>query len=76
VNQALSRSAWLLVVCGVLEAVVGFANLKFAAESTVALQGNFVLAAGACVIAAGLGMLMKGRSWLLAMNGLATAHMG
>lgn len=88
VKQPLSRSWWLLVLCGLLEGVVGLVNLimrdpsgsvllrKFAVESTVVFQGKFALAAGACGLAAAIVMALKHKSWLLALNGLALVAYG
>lgn len=88
VKQPLNRSWWLLVLCGLLEGVVGLANLimrdpsgsvllrKFAVESTVVFQGKFALAAGACGLAAAIVMALKHKSWLLALNGLALVAYG
>ena len=87
-KQPLSRSWWLLVLCGLLEGVVGLMNLimgdpsgsvllrKFAVESTVVFQGKFALAAGACGLAAAIVMALKHKSWLLALNGLALVAYG
>lgn len=87
-KQSMIRGGWLLVLCGLLEAVVGLLNLitrdpsgsvwlrKFAVESAVVFQGKFALAAGACGLAAGIVMALRNKSWLLALNGLALCAYG
>jgi uncharacterized membrane protein HdeD (DUF308 family) len=89
-KQTLIRSWWLLVLCGVLEGVVGLINLgmrdpsgsvllrklALAGIGTVVFQGKFALAAGACGLAAGIAMALRDKSWLLTLNGLALCAYG
>lgn len=86
--QTLIRNWWLLVLCGVLEAVYAVMNLfmldpegsptlrTFGLRMTVVFLGKFALAAGVCAVAAGVWRAGKGKSWLLALNGLALSAFG
>jgi uncharacterized membrane protein HdeD (DUF308 family) len=87
-TRTLARSWWLLLVCGVLEALIAFLNLlmqdpsgsiilrKFALESTVVFQGGLAVVAGACALAAGTWCFADRKSWLLVLNGLAFGAYG
>ncbi len=82
------RSWWLLVLCGVLDAIYSVMNFfmegpdgaltlrTFAHRGTVVNLGMIALTAGACTIAAGVLSSGKGASWLLALNGLACGALG
>ena len=86
--QTLIKSWWLLAVCGVFEAIYAVLNLfirdpdgsltlrKFAISNTVVFQGRFILAAGVCILAAGLWNYKLVKSWLLVLNGLALSTFG
>ena len=86
--QTLIRNRWLLAVCGVLDAMYAAMNLlMFDPEGSLALRrwispgalrnmSEIALAAGVCTIAAGIWSSGKGRSWLLALNGLALGAFG
>jgi uncharacterized membrane protein HdeD (DUF308 family) len=79
--QTLTRSWWLLALCGVLDAIIAViyfdhAGHGFALKSSVLFLGNLTLAAGACTIAAGIWSSRKGKSWLLVLNGLACCALG
>jgi len=86
--QTLLKNWWLLAVCGVLDAAYAAMNLfMFDPEGSLTLRrwmgpgtlrnmSEIALAAGACTIAAGIWSSGKGRSWLLALNGLALGAFG
>jgi|SRR5579872_3409150 len=86
--QTLIKNWWLLAVCGVLEAIYSAVNLfmqdpdgslalrKYGLKSTVVLLGELALAAGVCTIAAAMWRSKQGKSWLLALNGLALTALG
>jgi len=86
--HTLIKNWWLLALCGVLDAIYSAVNLlmqdpdgsltlrKYALKSTVVVLGELALAAGACTIAAGMWRSAKGKSWLLALNGLALSALG
>jgi hypothetical protein len=75
-------------LCGVLEAAFSFVNLfmqdqdgswtfrKSATKVTLLLLGKLALAAGACAIGAAVWRSATGKSWLLALNGLAQLALG
>lgn len=79
-----AKAWWLLALCGVLEAVI--AILYFALQKangplhawndTVMYLGRLTLAAGFCLIVAGLWRSTKGKSWFLVINGLALSALG
>lgn len=81
-----AKAWWLLALCGVFEAVI--AILYFALQKTngpltfhvwnvtVMYLGRLILAAGFCLIAAGLWRSAKGKSWFLVLNGLALSALG
>jgi uncharacterized membrane protein HdeD (DUF308 family) len=83
--RSLTKAWWLLAVCGVLEAVI--AIIYFIMENanpltfhrwnvTVMLLGRLTLAAGVCLIAAGIWRSFKTKAWLLALNGLVLSALG
>lgn len=81
-----AKAWWLLALCGVLEAVI--AILYFALQRTngpltlhawnvtAGFLGKVTLAAGMCVIAAGLWRSAKSNSWFLVLNGVALTALG
>ncbi len=79
--QTLTRNWWLLVLCGVLDAIASAIYLIMqnqggpltfhAWRGPILLLGMLILAAGACTIAAGVWRSAKGKCWLLVPNGLA-----
>ena len=88
-NPTLTKNSWLLALCGVLDAMYSVMNffvqrpdgsltLRAVVDnrSTVVQMGALALAAGATMIAAGIWSPEKGRSWLLALNGLASSTLG
>jgi uncharacterized membrane protein HdeD (DUF308 family) len=83
------KNWWLLALCGVLDAIYSFMNFFIQradgslalrtfvnSESTVRHMGVIALAAGACTIAAAIWTSRNGKSWLLALNGLACSALG
>jgi uncharacterized membrane protein HdeD (DUF308 family) len=88
VFQTLIRNWWLLALCGVLEAVYAVLNLlmfnsegslelrRFAPAVTGVSLGKFAIAAGLCTVAAAFWNSARGRSWLLALNGVALSLFG
>jgi uncharacterized membrane protein HdeD (DUF308 family) len=84
----LIKNWWLPVLCGVLEAMYSAMNffmqrpdgsltLRTGVHRSTGLQmGMLALAAGACTIAASIWSSSKGKSWLLALNGLACSALG
>lgn len=85
---ALTKTWWLLALCGVLDAVHAAMNLlmlspngslslrRFALPNAVWDMGMLALAAGACAIAAGLWSSGRDNSWLLSLHGLAMGAFG
>jgi hypothetical protein len=82
--QTLTKNWWLLVLCGVLEAIMSVVYFIIYNTTPDTYRGNGVevfvnrltLAAGACTIAAGIWRSAKGISWLLVLNGLALSAYG
>jgi uncharacterized membrane protein HdeD (DUF308 family) len=87
--QTLVKSWWLLVLCGVLDALFavliflmgspdGSPNLRTFIHSRNASSelGVLALAAGVCTIAASVWSSRKDNSWLLVLNGLACSSLG
>jgi uncharacterized membrane protein HdeD (DUF308 family) len=84
--QTLTKNWRLLALCGVLEAIISViyfimqdadGPLTFQARNgAVLFLGQLALAAGACMIAAGLWRSTKGKCWLLVLNGLALGALG
>jgi uncharacterized membrane protein HdeD (DUF308 family) len=80
VIQKLINTLWLLVLCGIFDAMfaVLILTLRTGVSSRNSLQqmGVLALAAGACAIAAGLWNATKLSSWLMILNGLACSALG
>jgi hypothetical protein len=81
VVQMLRKNWWLLALCGVFDAIVSViyfshAGSGFHRQSSARLLGEFTLAGGVCMIAASAWNFTKGKSWLLALRGLACSALG
>lgn len=79
--KTMTKNWWLLVVCGVLEAILAFINFGHSANGfhsmrDVIFAGRVMLAAGACMIVVGAWGARKGGSWFLALNGFALIALG
>jgi uncharacterized membrane protein HdeD (DUF308 family) len=84
--QTLIKNWWLLVLCGVLDAMISVIYLIMQETDgpltflswggTVVFLGKLALAAGACTIAAGILRSAEGKCWLLVLNGLALSAFG
>jgi hypothetical protein len=86
--RALSKTWWLLALCGVLDAMQAAMNLlmlnpdgslslrRFGLPNAVWDMGMLALAAGACAIAAGVWSSGRKNSWLLSVHGLALGAFG
>jgi uncharacterized membrane protein HdeD (DUF308 family) len=84
--QTLMKNWWLLVLCGVVNAIISVTYLIMfdadgplispAWKDAIASLNWLALAAGACTIAAGLWRSSKGKSWLLVLNGVAFSAYG
>ncbi len=80
------KNWWLLALRGVLEAIISVIYLimytggdgpNFSGwNDTAFLLFRLTLAAGVCTIAAGIWRSLKGKSWLLILNGLAFSAQG
>jgi hypothetical protein len=80
------KNWWLLALCGILDATISIIYLiQYTGGDgptfpgwyeSVVLLFRLTLAAGACTIAAGIWMFVKGKSWLLILNGLAFSAYG
>ena len=80
------RNQWLLALCGALEALIAViyffmqgarGPVTFHGWNTaIVFLGRLTLAAGVCMIAAGIWRSPKSRSWLLLLNGLALTVLG
>ena len=86
-SGTLSKTWWLLALCGILDATHASINLLmmklpltyriFGSDSSaVRGMGLLALSAGACAIAAGLWSVGKDHSWLLSLHGLALGAFG
>jgi hypothetical protein len=87
-NWDLSKTWWLLAVCGVFDAMHAAMNLlmlspdgsatlrRYALPGAVWDMGILALAAGACAVAAGLWSWGRENSWLLSLHGLALGVFG
>lgn len=87
-NGALTKTWWLLALCGILDAVQAGLNLLmlspdgslslrgFALPGAVWNMGILVLAAAACAIVVGLWSAGRDYSWLLSLHGLALGGFG
>jgi uncharacterized membrane protein HdeD (DUF308 family) len=84
--RTLAKNWWLLAICGALDATISAiylimqgTNGPVLADSwngTVSLVGELAMAAGVCAILAAIWRSGTGRSWALALNGLALATLG
>ena len=86
--RALTKTWWLLALCGVLDAMQAAMNLlmlnpdgslslrRFGLPNAVWDMGILALAAGASVIAAGVWISGRNNSWLLSVHGLALGAFG
>ena len=84
--QTLVKNWWLLALCGSLQLAIstiyaimertGGPVLSQSWIGTVELVGKLAIAAGLCTIAAALWRSRNGRSWGLALNGVALAALG
>jgi hypothetical protein len=86
--RTLTKTWWLLALCGVLDAMHAVMNLlmlnpdgslslrRFALMGSVGDMGLLALAAGACAIAVGLWISGRNNSWLLSLHGLALGAFG
>jgi hypothetical protein len=86
--QTLIKNWWLLALCGVLDALYAVVNLftqdpdgsptlrKYLSKGTALLLCKFAVAAGVSTIAAGVWRSTTGKSWLLALHGLALSVFG
>jgi uncharacterized membrane protein HdeD (DUF308 family) len=87
-NQTLTKSRWLLALCGILDAIISvlyFIMYDAGPDGPLTLRGwngtvvflsRLALAAGVCTIAAGIWRCAKGKSWLLVLNGLVLSAYG
>jgi hypothetical protein len=86
-SGTLSKTWWLLALCGILDATHASINLLMMKQpltyrifgsnsSAVRDMGLLALAAGAFAIAAGLWSAGKDQSWLLSLHGLALGAFG
>jgi hypothetical protein len=87
---ALTKTWWLLALCGVLDVMHAAMNLVLLAQENGSLSlgrfaplddavrdmGVLALAAGACAIAVGLWSSGRSYSWLLSLHGLALGAFG
>jgi uncharacterized membrane protein HdeD (DUF308 family) len=84
--QTLVKNWWLLALCGVLEAAISAVYLVMQRthgpvlsnswSGTVVLVGKVALVAGVCTIAAAIWKSTNGKSWGLAVNGVALTVLG
>ncbi len=87
--QTPTKNWWLLVFGGIFEALLsamsffmqgpgGSMTLRTSVRygGTLEHMGMLALAAGVCMIAAGVWSSREGRSWLLVLNGLALSALG
>jgi len=86
--RALSKTWWLLAMCGIIDAMSAVMNLLmmnpgrslslriFAPPNHVWDISMLALLAGACAIAAGLWNSGRGNSWLLSLHGVALGAFG
>lgn len=87
--QTLVKNGWLLVLCGVIDAI--YCGMNFLMQrpdgsltprtfvnssSTLVNMGLLALAAGGCTLAAGIWRSGRGKSWTLVLNGLACSALG
>lgn len=79
--QMLSKNWWLLALCGVFDAIISVIYFShsgsgFHRPSSARLLGEFTLAGGLCMTAASAWNFRHGKSWLLALSGLACGALG
>jgi hypothetical protein len=86
--RALSKSWWLLALCGIVDAICAALNFlmlnpdgslslrRFALPNAVWDMSMLALVAGACAITAGVWNSGRGNSWLLSVHGLALGAFG
>ena len=86
--QTLAKNWWLLALCGILDAMISVIYLIMydtGPDSPLTFQGwngavvflsRLALAAGVCTVAAGTWRSARGKSWLLALNGVAFCAYG
>ncbi|HEX6502436.1 MAG TPA: hypothetical protein VF011_04260, partial [Terriglobales bacterium] len=86
--RALSKTWWLLALCGIIDAVSAVMNLlmintdgwlrlrRLASLDQVWDMSMLALLAGVCAIAAGLWNFGRGNSWLLSLHGIALGAFG
>ena len=86
--RALSKTWWLLALCGIIDAVSAVMNLlmintdgwlrlrRLASLDQVWDMSILALLAGVCAIAAGLWNFRRGNSWLLSLHGIALGAFG
>jgi uncharacterized membrane protein HdeD (DUF308 family) len=87
--QTLSKNWWLLALAGVFDAMLSAMNFFMQSPDgsltlrttvryagTLEQMGMLALAAGVCMIAAGIWSPREGRSWFLVLNGLALSALG
>lgn len=79
--QTLIKKWLLLALCGVLNAIISViyfshAGNGFHTTSAVVSLGEFTLAGGACMMAAGIWSFGKNRFLLLLLSGLASSALG
>ena len=84
--QTLTKNWMLLALCGVIDAIISVLYLIMqqadgpltfnAWNGTVVFLGKLALAAGACIIVAGIWRSATGKCWLLVLNGVALAALG
>ena len=84
----LSKTWWLLALCGIANAIDAALNIlmlepggavgfrRFALPGAVWDMGMLAVAAGVCTMAAGLWSWGRDHSWLLALHGLALGTFG
>ena len=84
--QTLTRNWVLVALCGVLDAIISVIYVVMQEtdgpltlhswNGTVVFLGKLALAAGACMITAGVWRSATGKGWLLVLNGLALGALG
>jgi uncharacterized membrane protein HdeD (DUF308 family) len=86
--KTLINGRWLLVLCGVLDAIISAIHLMMydsgptgpltdtAFHGAAILVSRLALVSGVCAIAAGVWRSAEGKSWLLIVNGLALSAYG
>jgi hypothetical protein len=78
--QRLIRNWWLLGLCVALETIIAIIYFSYAGQhvnrNKIVPVGGLTLAAGVCIIAAGLLRSAEGKRWLLVLNGAACSALG